>query len=160
MKKIILPVLLALTSLASSRVANAQTACPASVPAANIITIGNGPGKTVAQGATAITTNTIWTRNNIYLLNGTVFVNDGVTLTIESGTIIKGDKTNQGTLVIRQGGRLDAIGTPTRPIVFTSNQPAGSRAAGDWGGVVICGRAPVNQPSTQPTIRAPYSTCV
>ena len=148
MKKIVLPALLALASVASSLVANAQTACPASVPAANIITVGNGPGKTLAQGATAITANTTWTRNNIYLLNGTVFVNDGVTLTIESGTIIKGDRTNQGTLVIKQGGRLVAIGTPTQPIVFTSNQPAGSRSPGDWGGVVICGRAPVNQPST------------
>lgn len=147
MKKIILPVLLALASVASSQVANAQTACPA-VPAGNIVTIGNGTGKTITQGATAITANTTWTRNNIYLLNGTVFVNDGVTLTIESGTIIKGDKANQGTLVIKQGGKIMAMGTPTQPIVFTSNQPAGSRAPGDWGGIVICGRAPVNQPST------------
>lgn len=136
MKKIVLPVLLALLSLG----ATAQTVCPAT-PAP--ISVGTG---TPAKAGFEITQNTTWTRNNIYLLNGTVYVNDGVTLTIEAGTIIKGDKTNQGTLVVRQGGKLTAIGTPTQPIVFTSNQPAGSRQPGDWGGVILCGRAPVNNP--------------
>ncbi len=140
MKKLLLPVLLALATVAVPHSASAQTTCPSS-PA--VVLVGTGsPNKTGLD----ITQNTTWTRNNIYVLNSAVYVNSGVTLTIESGTIIKGDLTNQGCLVVRQGGKLNAIGTPTQPIVFTSNQPAGSRAPGDWGGVILCGRAPVNLP--------------
>lgn len=145
MKKLLLPVLLALATTAPLAT-RAQTACPAT--AANVVVVGTGsPAKTGLE----ITQNTTWTRNNIYLLNSAVYVNSGVTLTIEAGTIIKGDLTNQGALIIRQGGKLNAIGTPTQPIVFTSNQPAGSRGPGDWGGVIICGKAPVNLPGS-PTI--------
>ena len=146
MKKLLLPVLLALATAAAPLAAHAQTTCPAT--AANVVLVGTGsPAKTGFE----ITQNTTWTRNNIYLLNSAVYVNSGVTLTIEAGTIIKGDLTNQGALIIRQGGKLNAIGTPTQPIVFTSNQPAGSRGPGDWGGVIICGKAPVNLPGN-PTI--------
>ncbi|MGY3088317.1 hypothetical protein ACVWYF_001350 [Hymenobacter sp. UYAg731] len=137
MKRIILPVLAALVMAASA----AQAQCPAT---SNVISVGTGsPAKTGLD----ITTNTTWTRNNIYLLNGAVYVNSGVTLTIEPGTIIKGDLTNQGALIVRQGGMLIADGTPTQPIVFTSNQPAGSRGPGDWGGVILVGRAPANLPA-------------
>ena len=137
MKKIILPALLALASLA----AHAQTPCPA---AGAVISIGLG--STVTSGV-EITSNTTWTSNNIYLLDGFVYVNSGVTLTIQPGTIIKGSLPNKGALIIRQGGMLIADGTPTQPIVFTSNQPAGSRAPGDWGGLIIVGRAPANLPA-------------
>ncbi|PJJ54497.1 T9SS type A sorting domain-containing protein [Hymenobacter chitinivorans] len=145
MKKIVLPALLALALASSPLVSQAQT-CPST--ASNVISVGLGrPDKSGFE----ITQNTTWTRNNIYLLNGAVYVNDGVTLTIESGTIIKGDLTNQGALIIRQGGKINAAGTASQPIVFTSNQPAGSRGPGDWGGLIICGRAPVNLPGN-PTI--------
>ena len=143
MKKIVLLSLLALGAAVLPMTAQAQ--CPTS---SNVVSVGiNSPSKAGLD----ITTNTTWTRNNIYLLTSAVYVNSGVTLTIESGTIVKGDLTNQGALIIRQGGRLNAIGTATQPIVFTSNQPAGMRAPGDWGGVIICGRAPVNLPGN-PTI--------
>ena len=137
MKKIILPALLALASLA----AHAQTPCPA---AGAVVSIGLG--STVTSGV-EITSNTTWTNNNIYLLDGFVYVNSGATLTIQPGTIIKGSLPNKGALIIRQGGVLIANGTATQPIVFTSNQPAGSRAPGDWGGVIIVGRAPANLPA-------------
>jgi len=143
MKKILLPALFALAIATSP--ASVQAQCPAT---GTVISVGTG---TPAKSGFDITASTTWTRNNIYLLNGAVYVNNGVTLTIEPGTIIKGDLTNQGALIIRQGGRINAVGTPTQPIVFTSNQPAGSRAPGDWGGVIICGRAPVNLPGN-PTI--------
>jgi len=97
---------------------------------------------TIAAGN--ITTNTTWTKNNVYLLNGWVYVKDGATLTIEAGTVIRGDKTNKGALIIEKGAKLIANGTVTEPIVFTSNQAAGSRTYGDWGGVIICGKAPIN----------------
>jgi hypothetical protein len=137
MKKIVLPALLALASLAAPLASQAQ--CPTTT--ANVITVG----------AQTITTNTTWTRNNIYLLNGFVYVDNNATLTIEPGTLIKGDLTNKGTLIIRQGAKINAAGTPTQPIVFTSNQPAGSRAPGDWGGIILLGRAPQNVPGS-PTI--------
>lgn len=80
-----------------------------------------------------------------YLLKGTVFVDSGQVLTIEPGTVIFGDKATKGTLVIKPGGKIIANGTATNPIVFTSKQEAGARDKGDWGGVILLGRARVNQ---------------
>lgn len=105
-----------------------------------------------------ITTNTTWTNNNIYLLNGFVYVEDGATLTIQAGTIIKGDKDSKGSLIITKTGTIMAQGTACQPIVFTSNQPAGSRAAGDWGGVIILGEAPINAPGGDAIIEGGVDT--
>jgi hypothetical protein len=92
-----------------------------------------------------ITTNTTWTKNNVYLLQGTVFVDSLVTLTIEPGTVILGDALSAvSALVVQRGAQIIANGTPCNPIVFTSSKAAGSRVRGDWGGVVIEGRAPNN----------------
>ena len=99
---------------------------------------------TVTVAAGDITTNTTWTKNNVYLLNGWVYVKSGATLTIEAGTLIRGDKTNKAALIIEKGAKLIANGTLAEPIVFTSNQPAGGRTYGDWGGVILCGQAPIN----------------
>jgi len=87
------------------------------------------------------------TADKKYLLKGQVFVRDGKTLTVEPGTVILGDKRTRGVLVIDKGGKLEAVGTVDKPIVFTSNQEAGIRDRGDWGGLVILGRANTNQPS-------------
>ncbi len=94
-----------------------------------------------------ITTNTSWTSNNIYLLDGWVYVRDGATLTIEPGTLIKGDFNTKGALIIERGAKLIADGTPESPIVFTSQKAAGQRSYGDWGGVILCGKASVNVPA-------------
>ncbi|MGC4022553.1 MAG: IPT/TIG domain-containing protein [Cyclobacteriaceae bacterium] len=91
-----------------------------------------------------IKTDTHWTADQHYLLSGFIYVTSGSTLTIDAGTIIKGDKATKGALIVEQGGKLVAIGTPEKPIVFTSNQPKGQRTYGDWGGVILCGKAPVN----------------
>jgi hypothetical protein len=87
------------------------------------------------------------TKDKKYLIKGQVFVRDGKTLTIEAGTVIFGDKRTKGLLVIDKGGRIVAEGTKENPIVFTSNQEAGVRDRGDWGGLVILGRANTNQPN-------------
>ncbi len=81
-----------------------------------------------------------------YLLSGTVFVNEGATLTIEAGTTIYGESATIGALVVARGGRLVAEGAKESPIVFTSDQADGDRARGDWGGLIINGRAPLNVP--------------
>jgi hypothetical protein len=99
---------------------------------------------TVQTVQDSISSNTTWTNNKQYLLKGFVYVTSGTTLTIDSGVIIKGDKNTKGTLIIERGAKLIAKGTPTAPIVFTSNQPAGARSYGDWGGVILCGYAPTN----------------
>lgn len=81
---------------------------------------------------------------NTYTLKGFVYVPNSVTLTIEPGVIIKGDKATQGTLIVERGGKIMAQGTKERPIVFTSQQAAGNRKPGDWGGIILLGKAPNN----------------
>lgn len=92
-----------------------------------------------------ITTNTTWAAKNKYVIEGFVYVEAGATLTIEAGTIIRGDKASKGTLIIKPGAKIIAEGTVAKPIVFTSNQAKGSRNYGDWGGLIILGNAPVNK---------------
>lgn len=93
-----------------------------------------------------ITGNTTWTADNQYLLVGFINVQNGAVLTIEPGTVIFGDKVSKGTLIINRGARIEAAGTEAQPIVFTSAEAAGSRAPGDWGGVIVCGRSTINLP--------------
>src|SRR5688500_9794715 len=85
-----------------------------------------------------------WTSNFYYVLRGAVFVPEGATLNIAAGTKVIGESGSVGTLIVLRGGRLNAIGTREQPIVFTSDQAIGSRDRGDWGGLIINGRAPVN----------------
>jgi hypothetical protein len=92
-----------------------------------------------------ITSDTTWTPGNVYVLNGTVFV-ENAALTIEAGTRIVGNGSTIGTLVISQSGQIFANGRADAPIVFTSDQPAGSRGRANWGGLIINGDAPINVP--------------
>ncbi len=79
-----------------------------------------------------------------YTMRGFVYVPNGVTLTIEPGTVIKGDKFTKGTLIVERGGKIVAEGTQANPIVFTSSEAPGQRTPGDWGGIIILGNAPNN----------------
>ena len=89
-----------------------------------------------------ISTNTTWTANNVYLLSGVVYVDNNATLTIEPGTIIRGQINLRSCLVITRGAKINAEGTQCKPIVFTSNEPVGTnRKAGNWAGVIILGSA-------------------
>ncbi|MES2618391.1 MAG: hypothetical protein V4613_10955 [Bacteroidota bacterium] len=80
-----------------------------------------------------------------YLLRGLVVIEKDVILSIEPGTIILGEKETKGTLLVKPGGKIIAEGTETKPIIFTSHQPIGEREQGDWGGVILLGKANVNQ---------------
>ncbi len=91
-----------------------------------------------------INKNTILLKRNVYLLDGPVYVTQNASLTIEAGTVIRGDKNSVGTLIITKGSKIIANGTETDPIVFTSNQGIGDRKAGDWGGIIILGNAQIN----------------
>ncbi len=95
-----------------------------------------------------ITTNTTLDANKVWILEGYVRVMDGATLTIEPGTLIKGKKASgtiaNSALIVERGGKINAAGTATKPIIFTSAQPVGARSIGSWGGVVICGKSRTN----------------
>jgi len=93
-----------------------------------------------------ITVNRVLNKTKVYLLQGFVYVKDGATLTIPAGTLILGQSSSQGSLIVERGGKLIADGTAQEPIVFTSQNPPGLRARGDWGGIVLCGRAANNRP--------------
>ena len=91
-----------------------------------------------------ITTNTTW--SGVILLQNKIYVKNNATLTIAPGTIIRGDKLTQGSLIITRGAKINAQGTSTQPIIFTSNEAVGNRNEGDWGGIVLLGLARNNQP--------------
>ena len=91
-----------------------------------------------------ISVNTTWTKNNWYEVSGTVHILNGATLTIEPGTVIRGNVNNTFVLLVAKGGKLNAIGTLQQPIVMTSGRTAGSRVRGDWGGVLLIGNAHTN----------------
>lgn len=98
-------------------------------------------GGTVSLPA-EITHNMVLKKNKTYILEGGTFVRSGATLKVKAGTTIVG-KTGS-FLVIDKGAKIIAKGKANKPIVFTSIQAPGSRARGDWGGLIFNGNAPVN----------------
>lgn len=84
-------------------------------------------------------------KKNTYLLTGVVYITNNAVLTIEPGTVIRGDVETCGTLVISKGSKIMAEGEQTDPIVFTSNREISTRKPGDWGGIIIMGDAPINK---------------
>nr|WP_294898358.1 hypothetical protein [uncultured Pedobacter sp.] len=99
-----------------------------------------------------ITTNTTLDANKVYLMSGFIYVKSGATLTIPAGTILRGDKSSKATIIVTQGAKIMAEGTAAKPIIFTSNIAKGSRAPGDWGGIILLGKAPNNIPGGVGTI--------
>lgn len=114
-----------------------------------------------------ITTNTTWDAKKVWILGGRISVTSGATLTIEPGTIIKGQAgagPSATALIIARGGKLNAAGTATKPIIFTSvadelsiaDVSAGKFASpnlaptvnGLWGGLIILGKAKISASSS------------
>lgn len=127
-----------------------------STVATQVVTVSAVPAKPVVTVQGVLTGNVSWTKGNIYRLVGFVRVGGDTTetfsataatatLTIEAGTTIIGDRASKGTLIVQRGSRIIANGTADAPIVFTSERAPGQRESGDWGGLVICGRAVNNQ---------------
>jgi hypothetical protein len=81
-----------------------------------------------------------------WILKGYVYVVDGATVTFEAGCVVVSDVAEKGALIIERGAKIIAQGTSTSPIVFTSGKAIGSRAPGDWGGIILLGKAPTNRP--------------
>jgi hypothetical protein len=133
---------IALALAASAALAIVQVATTSAVNAPPV----NVPGidKPVIVVTGDVDVNETWTSANYYVLRGAVFVRSGSTLNIAAGTRIIGESGSVGTLIIERGGRINAIGTAAAPIVFTSDQAIGQRGRGDWGGIIINGRARIN----------------
>ncbi len=118
---------------------------------------GNNGTDTVQQNITCeddvcrvqgtITSDETFTADKEWVLTGGVFIGDDeneTVLTIEPGTTVYGDTSALSFLVVTRGSRIMAEGTKDAPIVFTSSKEDGSRARGDWGGLILNGRAPIN----------------
>lgn len=104
-----------------------------------------------ASGIKNITGTVTLDASKVYLLTSTCVVRSGGKLIIPAGTVIRGaaDLTATpklyATLVVERGGMIEVNGTSSNPVVMTSNKDAGVRDRGDWGGLVLCGKAVNNQ---------------
>jgi hypothetical protein len=126
-------------------------------PSTFTVTVQAVPAKQIVEVSGNITTDTHWTADKIYRLNGFVRIGKdekaagttvGVptisataTLTIDAGTVIYGKVgAPGGALIVQRGSKIMAVGTADQPIVFTSEKAPTQRKSGDWSGVVICGK--------------------
>lgn len=80
----------------------------------------------------------------VYKLTGAVAVKAGGTLVIPAGTRIEASGGTSAYITVEQDGKIFANGTASSPIVMTSPNPT----PGSWGGLVICGKAPINKGTT------------
>jgi len=115
------------------------------------------PQAHIPVNASGLITKNFLSKDTVWLIDGVSYVRPGQTLTIEAGTFLTsgnlktyndplyGTHQIRGVLVVPKTAKLDAIGTPAAPIVFTSPNAAGSRNPGDFGGVIVLGRARINQ---------------
>lgn len=109
----------------------------------------NVPSTTTLSGN--INATTTLTSDKTWTLKGYVYVTDGAKLIIQPGTTIISDIAEKGALCIERGAQIIAEGTALKPIIFTSGKNIGEKSPGDWGGIVILGRAKTNR-SSEPTI--------
>ncbi len=103
-----------------------------------------------------------WTKNNTYILDGLVFLEDGGVLNIEAGTVVqftsRADVGNPSALVITRGARIYAEGTIANPIIFTAEaddvtdpSDLGPTDNALWGGIVLLGRG-ITQKNGNPEV--------
>jgi hypothetical protein len=99
------------------------------------------PGELVVTGTLTLSA------SKVYLLKGFVEIRAGGKLVIPAGTVIRAQADlsvtpkNYATIVVERGAQIDAQGTAANPIIMTSNKPVGQRDRGNWGGLLIAGKA-------------------
>jgi hypothetical protein len=162
MKKLFILLFVVLASLQSCKQKDscADTVCPNG----QVCVDGTCQGATTNVVISSnISSNTTWTADNVYELGGRITVLDGVTLTIEPGTVIKGQAgtgANATALLVARGGKINAVGTQFKPIIFTSvadeitPEQVGAglfispnldpQTSGLWGGLIVLGNAPIS----------------
>jgi hypothetical protein len=122
--------------------AGTLTSAPSSEVTVTTLNVGNA----AADITTDITASRTLYADTVYTLKGFIHVANGATLTVQPGTKIQGDyNTLASSIFIMRGAKLQAVGTPDLPIVFTSSRPIGNRQPGDWGGLLFVGNAPSNR---------------
>lgn len=123
--------------------------------------VDNGDGSITVIDKGKGVGNYTFTSDKVWILEGFVFVNDGQTLTIEPGTLIKGKPgtgENASAIIVARGGKIMAEGTASKPIVFTAlvdnYQGTGvdAKATGLWGGLIILGKATTNNSTNEKAI--------
>ncbi|MBP2619584.1 hypothetical protein [Chryseobacterium jejuense] len=143
---------LSLTACQNDHLADSSTPFEMKSTSAEYLTASALP---VTKVSGPITSNTTW--SGVIEIDGTVAVKDGATLTIQPGTFIKAKPNaigeGSGILVITKTGKINATGTESQPIVFTSyrlldGDEDTTATAGDFGGVILLGDAPTNVPFT------------
>jgi len=108
------------------------------------VTVTTGVAATTLSGN--ITADRTLYKDTAYTLSGYVKVTNGATLTVQAGTKVVGDTNVLGSsLWITRGAKIEAVGTATEPIVFTSARAVGNRKPGDWGGIIIIGNGIINR---------------
>ncbi|EMQ96182.1 hypothetical protein [Xanthomarina gelatinilytica] len=114
----------------------------------NSVINNNGGGNTPTDGCEAIpaavfNSNLVLEANKCYTISGPVIMASGTNLIINEGVTIEAEASGADVYIaISQGAKIIANGTASNPIVMTSG--AANPAAGDWGGLIILGRAPIN----------------
>jgi hypothetical protein len=132
-----------------------------------ILTVSALPAKQIVNVEGILSGDIKWTADKIYKLKGFVRVGEDQTkngdkilktgvLTIEPGTIIIGERATKSTLIIQRGSKIIAEGTADKPIIMTSERNPGEREPGDWGGLVICGKALNNNPGGVAELEGQY----
>jgi hypothetical protein len=167
MKKVLFLFIVLATILTSCKTKDkcADTVCPNG----QVCVDGTCQGSTTNVLITSnISVNTVWTNDNVYELAGRITILDGVTLSIEPGTIIKGQAgtgSNATALLVARGGKLVANGSSALPIIFTSvadeitpeqvtngnfiSPNLDANTSGLWGGVIILGKAPISASASE-----------
>ena len=144
----------------------------ADVPQIDVIATQTVNNTAFGTNVDAITVNTTWTKDNVYILKDKVFVTNGATLTIQPGTKIYSTLDDNGTptaldddafgsLCITRGAKIEAAGTAAEPIIFTTTDELEFETQTDidgdtliadaptattyarWGGLVVLGNAPI-----------------
>jgi len=130
-----------------------------------VVRVGTG-------GVTYISSNTTWTNDKIWLMDGKIVVEDGATLTIEAGTIVKaaaGTGANATVLIVAKGAKIEAVGTADKPIIFTdandqivyaNGSTSPNRSVTDkglWGSVIILGNGIVGAANGEANIEGVVS---
>ena len=104
-----------------------------------------------ASGEKAITTTVTLDASKVYLLKNIFVVKSGAKLVIPAGTVIRGRANTASSpkeyacIVVERGGLIDIQGTASKPVIMTSAKAVGSRDRGDWGGLLLAGKAVNNQ---------------
>ena len=130
-----------------------------------VVRVGTG-------GVSYISSDTTWSNDKIWLMDGKIVVEDGATLTIEEGTIVKGSAgtgANATVLIIAKGAKINAVGTADKPIIFTDANDAIVYANGTtspnrsltdkglWGSVIILGKGIVGVANGEASIEGVVS---